>query len=317
MLFDLKPKENRRELYNRDEELRELHRLTKTEWVVILGRRMTGKTSLLKTFLKEVGGVYINLSGVRSLKGLIEELEKHARKIGLEVSTGLVKISWSRLAEDLFASLDGKIVGLDEAQELPANYALKLFKKIWDTYNIRLVFTGSMIGLLSRLLAPNPSNPLYGRQPATITLKPFTRQQSIKFLEKGFNECKINISYIEIEEAVETLNGYPGWLTYYGNMRCVRKLDHKKALEQVYNEGKQILRKELEKFLDTKRNKQTYIRLLRLLPARWSELLKALNINSKILRDMLKSLEGAMIIEKKGETYTIPDPIMRKLVYEL
>ena len=56
MLFSLRPKESRSELFGREEELRELHKLTRTEWVVILGRRMTGKTSLLKTFLRRTAG---------------------------------------------------------------------------------------------------------------------------------------------------------------------------------------------------------------------------------------------------------------------
>ena len=97
---------------------------------MILGRRMTGKTSLLKTFLNEVGGTYINLSGVRSLRGFAEELMKYVKKIGVEVSVGPPTVSWSRLAEDIFSKFEGKIVGLDEAQDLPANYALKLFKKV-------------------------------------------------------------------------------------------------------------------------------------------------------------------------------------------
>lgn len=32
---------------------------------------------------------------------------------------------------------------------------------------------------------------------------------------------------------------------------------------------------------------------------------------------MIQNLEKAIIIEKKGDTYTIPDPIMRNLIFEL
>lgn len=59
-------------------------------------------TSLLKTFLHEVNGIYANLSGVRSIRGLVKELMKYARKMGIGVSIGPVAISWSRLAEDVF-----------------------------------------------------------------------------------------------------------------------------------------------------------------------------------------------------------------------
>ncbi len=48
MLFDLKPKESRRDLFGRDEEFSELVRLVESGvWVVVLGKRMTGKTSLV------------------------------------------------------------------------------------------------------------------------------------------------------------------------------------------------------------------------------------------------------------------------------
>ncbi|MEM1541831.1 MAG: ATP-binding protein [Ignisphaera sp.] len=317
MLFDLRPKERRDELFDREEELEILHRLVGSEWIVILGRRMMGKTSLLKTFLHEVDGIYINLSGVRSVKGLVEELMKYARKLGVEVSVGPLTISWSRLAEDVFSKFDGKVIGFDEAQDLPVNYTLKLLKKVWDTYDIRIIFTGSMVGLITGLLEPTPHSPLYGRQPAKITLKPFTHEQSLEFLSKGFRECKLDAPLNELEEAIDLLGGYPGWLAYYGNMRCVRRLTHKEALEQVYQEGKQILLEELKKFLESRKIPEKYIKLLKLLPARWSELKNAMNINSKVLSDMIQNLEKAIIIEKKGDTYTIPDPIMRNLIFEL
>ena len=317
MLFDLRPKERREELYGREKELEELHRLVRSEWVVILGRRMMGKTSLLKVFLNEVNGIYVNLSGVRSIRGFVEELLKHVRRLDMEFRIGPVSISWTRLAEDVFSRFEGRVVGLDEVQELPSNYMLKLLKKIWDTYDIRLVFTGSLVGVITGLLEPTPQSPLYGRQPARIELKPFPRDVSIEFLVNGFREFGVTPPIAEIEEAVESLNGYPGWLVYYGNMRCVRNLGHREALERVYSEGKQILLQELKKFLTTRKYPERYIKLLKLLPARWSELKNSLAVNAKTLAEMLNSLEKAMIIEKKGNTYTIPDPIMRRLVLDL
>ncbi|WP_434731909.1 ATP-binding protein [Thermogladius sp. KZ2Tp1] len=317
MLFDLRPKEKREELYGREKELEELHRLTESEWVVVLGRRMTGKTSLLKVFLNEVDGLYVNLAGVRSMRGFVEELMKHARKLNIEITMGPLTISWTRLAEDVFSKLEGRIIGLDEVQELPRNYMLKLLKKVWDTYDVKLVFTGSLVGVITGLLEPTPQSPLYGRQPAKIELKPFPSDVGVEFLEAGFREFDMRPPRLEVEEAVESLGGYPGWLAYYGNMRCVRGLGHREALEQVYSDGKQVLIQELKKFLAGRKNPERYVRLLKLLPAKWSELETALGINAKVLSDMLDSLERAMIIEKKGNTYTIPDPIMRRLVLEL
>ena len=317
MLFNLKPKENRKELFGRSRELNELHRLIKSEWIIILGRRMTGKTSLLKTFLNEVNGIYVNLMGINSIRGFIIELIKSIKTIKIELDFKLIKFSWMKIAEDIFSKLEGKIIGLDEVQEIPSNYFLKLLKKIWDTYNVKLIMTGSMMGIIENLLNPKPTSPMYGRTPAILKLNPFTREQSREFLIKGFNEHKYNIDMNEINEVIELLNGYPGWLTYYGNYRCVRKLTHYNALEKVYDEGKNIMIEELNRFLRNKINKNEYIKLLKNLPAKWSELEKKLGVSKKTLRDMLKRLSNAMLIEKIGVTYMIPDPILRKLIMEL
>ncbi len=48
----------------------------------------------------------------------------------MEFRIGSVSISWTRLAEDVFSRFEGRVVGLDEVQELPSNYMLKLLKKI-------------------------------------------------------------------------------------------------------------------------------------------------------------------------------------------
>ena len=53
--FDPKPKTNRSDLYDREEELNELIRLIKiSPLILILGLRRTGKTSLLYTALNEI-----------------------------------------------------------------------------------------------------------------------------------------------------------------------------------------------------------------------------------------------------------------------
>ena len=178
-------------------------------------------------------------------------------------------------------------------------------------------FNGFYDGCYREALKPKVGSPMYGRQPAILRLYPFSREKSREFLVRGFKEYGMVVSEEELDEVVETLNGYVGWLTYYGNYRCVRRLSHREALEKVYDEGKLIMLEELKRFLKNRRNQSKYVELLRSLPARWSELERKLRVNRKVLRDMLRSLEDAMIVEKKGLTYTIPDPILRRLVLEL
>src|SRR5580658_9888425 len=76
-LFDLAPKETDEALYGRDREVAELTRLIEARrWVVVLGPRMVGKTSLVKAVRNRLHrpGAYVNLWGVRSVQGLVEGL---------------------------------------------------------------------------------------------------------------------------------------------------------------------------------------------------------------------------------------------------
>ena len=315
MLFDLHPKENIKDLFGRDEEYKELERLVKTEWVAVLGRRMVGKSSLVKTFIKEHDGIYVNLSGARGFRDLILSIASQLGYSLKELSLDLkfLELRWSRIAEDIFSRLGNKIVALDEVQYVSSIHFLRLLKRIWDAYpNIRIIFTGSMIGLINKLLNPSPSSPLYGRKPAVIYLQPFIREKSKEFLIRGFNELNMNVSMEEIENVVERLNGYPGWLAYYGNFRCVRKLDAETSLRSVIDEGAKIFEEELENFLKGKK-RENYIKALRVISigARWSEIKNELIVNNKVLRDILMNLKNAMLIAEDDGYYYIPDPILR------
>jgi len=75
-LFDLRPKTSRDELFDREMELEELHRSVGRGYplIAVLGIRRIGKTSVLKTFLGEIKGIYIDLRGIRSTTDLEERV---------------------------------------------------------------------------------------------------------------------------------------------------------------------------------------------------------------------------------------------------
>ncbi|MEM1554754.1 MAG: ATP-binding protein [Thermoproteota archaeon] len=320
MLFDLKPKEHREELFDREEEYEELKRLVDSGlWVAVVGKRMTGKTSLLKTFANENNGIYVNLLGARSIEGLVRKLAAESGFKLDEVSLDLrfIQVKWSRVLEDVFARIKNRVIALDEVQEVSSHYFLKVLKSVWDKYRgVKIVFSGSYVGILRRLLEPSPASPLYGRKPAKLLLKPFSRELSKKFLENGFRENpRVKVRSEEIEEAVDRLNGYVGWLTYYGNFRCVRRLSHEEALRETVNEGSKIILEELENFLKGRR-RELYVKTLRTVSngARWSEVKKTLNANSKVVKIVLETLCSAMIVEEKEGYYWIEDPIIKEAV---
>lgn len=65
-LFDLRPKTSRDELFDREMGLEELHRSVGRGYplIAVLGIRRIRKTSVLKTFLGEIKGIYIDLRGI-------------------------------------------------------------------------------------------------------------------------------------------------------------------------------------------------------------------------------------------------------------
>jgi predicted AAA+ superfamily ATPase len=141
--------------------------------VAVVGARMTGKTSLVKTFLTEksrrgAAVIYVNLLGVRGIRDFISRLSQSVSSVASfrEISLKLpfVEITQTfRLVENLFSQFKATkdvFIALDEVQELyrVSRQFLKLLKVIYDTYpNVTFIFTGSMFGLMRLLLGPELS----------------------------------------------------------------------------------------------------------------------------------------------------------------
>lgn len=156
MLFDIRPKERRIDLYDFEKELEELKKgLEKTPITFLIGVRRTGKTSLLKVALSELGDPYVYLDTRLSsnptyrdfaniVKASLEDfiarntslrrkiVENFRRISGISISLSqlLVDISWRGDKKfelvDVLTALNkigfdlGKpiIIAFDEAQEL-------------------------------------------------------------------------------------------------------------------------------------------------------------------------------------------------------
>jgi hypothetical protein len=178
-----------------------------------------------------------------------------------------------------------------------------------------------MFGLMKTLLEPRSTSPMYGRSPAKLFLQPFTKEKSTEFLKKGFQECHETIPEEQIEEAVEKLDGIPGWLTLYGNNVAIRKLSHKKAMEETVSEGIKITRDELEHFLQG-RDRTTYLAALKIATtsARWKEIKAAIETrrnsvpNDATVQNALENLKAAMLLDEKEGIYTVKDPMLRTLL---
>jgi len=243
VLFDLRPKSSRSELFDREKELEVLDRAADRgdPLVLVLGIRRIGKTSLLKSFLESWSGIYIDMRGVRKLADLYNEIARgissridRLRKLiegirgvrvaGLEIEIrwrGRDSISLLGLLQELDRRGERIVVVFDEVQLARVPIAIEIRNAIAYAYdhleNITIVLSGSEIGLLRDFIGiENPSSPLYGRYALELHVERFSRDLSIEFLEKGFRELGISVDRSVIEEAVELFDGIVGWLVFFG-----------------------------------------------------------------------------------------------------
>ncbi len=120
---------------------------------------------------------------------------------------------------DMFSAIneldEEMILVIDEAQELRrvARYRIdSILAYAYDhLHNIKIVLSGSQIGLLYRFLRINdPQAPLHGRAYVELKLSPLSREQSQDFLEKGFTEQGLSVSKELIDYIVDRVNGVIG-----------------------------------------------------------------------------------------------------------
>ncbi len=267
-------------------------------------------SSLSKRIIDVLGRVRgISVSGT----GLSIEITDRRPSIIVDILSSI-----NRLAEDEGLCIP---VVFDEAQDLLFIRGFRrILAYIYDYLdNIKIVLTGSEVGLIDRLLGyRDPNSPLYGRAYLEIVLKRLPRDKSIEFLVSGFREQGYNISMEAITEAINNLDGVIGWLTYYGYYTL--KYGHEKALEKTIADGSMIVANELKHFLANRMQaRERYKVLLKALeePRTWSELKNILEmrIGRKIHPNQftryLKELESYGFIVKENNLYRIADPLIK------
>ena len=123
--------------------------------ILVLGIRRIGKTSLLKSFLENWNGIYVDLRGVSTLSLLYERISdglsnsigklkkvlmgiRGIRIYGLEVELkwrGLDSISITGLLEELNRKGEKLVLIFDEAQEVRGPLSTKIKPAIAYTYD--------------------------------------------------------------------------------------------------------------------------------------------------------------------------------------
>jgi AAA+ ATPase superfamily predicted ATPase len=287
-----------------------------------------------------VAGLYRLLSEALTRTRVSTRLIEYLRSLrGVEVKvlgTGVsVEFNWrkrepsiSSLLEKFneFAGDEGTyfLVVVDEAQELRflRGYNKVDFRQIvaysYDSLRYtKLILSGSEVGLLYEFLEfNNYTSPLYGRVRDELALSRFTPEDSMKFLELGFNEVGMQPPKSVLEEVVKALDGIPGWLAFYGYKAYQsRKFD---VLNEVLEEAVQLALGELEKITRSSRFYGHVLRAIAMGYKSWSSIKRAVEAwtgvytHNKTLYHSLNRLIALSIVTKEDDEYDFADPVYRE-----
>ncbi len=332
MYFDTAPKMRRIDLFDFDSEYKEITNFLLSErekCLVVYGLRRTGKTSLIRVATSESKIKHIWLDG-RNIDGkteffnqLTEEL-KSKKLIPIdEIEIKGVKLSFENSIKKMLKDSKDLVLVIDEAQYLAPFGLDKFFAYLYDNFNVKLIFSGSEIGVLNKFIGKeNADAPLYGRAISEIKTSRLNKNDGMRFLLEGGKRAGIDINEKEAEETIKSLDGIIGWLTLYGWQRKTE--NHKTALEKAIEVGKAMAEKEFDNFLATRKAKKRYLQIIKILSQRklsWSEIKALLSkelgyeVSDKQFNLYLKHLEDYCFIEKADEKYHLADPLLEMVFY--
>ncbi len=358
VLFDPRPKTRVEDLYDFEKELDTLKKYLGEPLIVVTGLRRTGKTSLILTALNESGSPYVYFdlrtitksrrelyqlisSGFSEFLSRISRSERLYKTIlrflklvrGVSVSGFTIEFSWGTekpLLSEVFTALNEvgvehntKItVVFDELQRATGHASIILQNTIAHAYdylrNLSFVISGSEMGVLYKFFE-DPEAPLYGRAYLEVRTRRLTREESINYLIKGFEEAGHKVELREIEEVVNKLNGVIGWLTYYGYAKIMQN----KNLESIWREAVELAKQELEDFLKYRVSRERYKTVLRLLAQDlrdWGRLktklenLEGRAISDRVLHDILHTLRKHAIVDEQNKFL---DPLIEEAAKNL
>lgn len=334
-LFDTKPKSDPRFLYGREKELDTLiENLRKKKWVILLGPRRIGKTSLAECALTKLGAkIFIldareNSNFTESLNKLLSTPESTLRVKAeitvphLPVSVG-VDYSRTLSTENLKAMLTkvGHIyVLIDEAQWLKnPKKVVMLLAHLYDYHydHVTFIITGSMMGVVKSIMEPGPNSPLYGRAITKTELKRWQSSISLNFIKAGSKELGLPMDEKTALAVEANLDGLPGWLTLFGYNYAETKNPHE-ALTETITEAKKIVSQELRSVGELGIGVQRLTKILQALskePMRFSEVLENTGYNNTSLSKHLNTLNMLGYIEKdEKDRYFISDPMLAQFI---
>ena len=350
-MFSTRPIRDEKNLHGKvhRKALKELEKtVDEGDFVAILGSRRVGKTSVINVFLNKhrskYNYLYYDLAfgmgreaiSYRELvpvsTNIPEELEYSAT-----LSLGIVKMdvkpkgiaefqnAFLNLLRHLNRSGKKTVVVFDEAQVLPRFAPLNMLgmlQTISDGFeNVTVVLSGSMPGLLERIINPSGDKPFFARYVEKIHISRWTVEESVEYLRNGLPDAPEE----ELYEAARELSNVPGFLAYYGKLR-VKGKSHGEALARTVHHAVKLWKKDLGDFIRIYRSPAYIIALKRVAKGPSygvtteeiiTEITSVVEISERRAKEVLKNLvDGGFLVKPKRGVYQIPERPLRQAVLE-
>ena len=209
------------------------------------------------------------------------------------------------------------MVVIDEVQLFPGREIQTWLAYAYDWLdNFTFLLTGSQVGLIDRIIE---GSALGGRAKKVITMNTLSYQKSCAFLHEGFSQAGIKPEKGEVEETVELLDGLIGWLTLYGHYRMDH--DRKTAVEKTIDDGKEIIKEELNFLLTRERHPDATLKTLKGISLgleEWSDIYHYFsgytNVPKSTFSRIMSRLVDYSFIRKENNKFQIIDPILKHLL---
>lgn len=170
--------------YDREAEIAELKRLdalaeNTAQFTVLMGRRRTGKTTLMMHALEDKTHLYFFIGKKSEQLQCIDFQQQVESVLGMHIHGQITSIA-GLLEELMVFAYEKKItVIIDEFQRLAEidEGIISNIQKVWDKHHeaakIHLIACGSIYSMMQKIFEDR-KEPLFGRKTARINLKPFT-----------------------------------------------------------------------------------------------------------------------------------------------
>ncbi|NJE13856.1 ATP-binding protein [Thermococcus sp. LS2] len=353
-MFSTRPIRNEKDLFGKRHK-EAVKRLNKTvregDFAAILGPRRVGKTSVINVFLNKYGSkykyLYYDLAfgmgreaiSYMELTPVMSNISEEELDYSATLNLGLVKmdikprgvVEFQNAFLNLLRCLNKKgervIIIFDEAQVLPRFAPLNMLgmlQTISDGFeNVTVVLSGSMPGLLERILNPSEDKPFFARYVERIHIFRWELEESVEYLKKGLGKRKYTED--ELVEAATELSNVPGFLAYYGKLR-VNGEPHDRAMLMAVEYAVKLWKLDIRNFIRIYKSPAYVIALKKVAKGPsfgvtteeiLTEITSLTGISERRAKEILKNLvDGGLLTKPKRGIYQIPEKPLRMAILE-